>query len=179
MSYIHAVLIKEETNNIQHFDSQQYKMQLPSALFGHSPQSMSLKNFLYFFLKKSALKEFLIFSQKSFSCFQESKTFLHFLKTYFAYIFGKVYSEPWHVQKNQKYIRNPSIFRTLRYLELKAYSQPQYIRKPRHVQNMVKHLQQKVLRKQLPSALLSPNSINNKKKGSEKNFLYFLIFNKT
>ena len=34
-------------------------------LYGPSPQNFSLKNFLYFFLKKTALKKFLIFSQKN------------------------------------------------------------------------------------------------------------------
>ena len=33
--------------------------------YGPSPQNFSLKNFLYFFLKKTALKKFLIFSQKN------------------------------------------------------------------------------------------------------------------
>ena len=122
MSYIHAVLIKE-TNNIWRFDSWQYKMQLPSTLFGHSPQNFSLKNFLYFFLKKSALKEFLIFSQKSVSCFQESRTFLHFLKNYIAYILGKVYSESWYIQKNWKHIQNPKIFRTKSIFTIIVYSE--------------------------------------------------------
>ena len=43
---------------------------LPSALFGLSPQNFSLKKFI-FFIKKPDLKNFLIFSQKSFSNFQE------------------------------------------------------------------------------------------------------------
>ena len=38
--------------------------QLPSALSGIRPQSFSLIKFLIFFVKKPALKTFLIFSQK-------------------------------------------------------------------------------------------------------------------
>ena len=44
-------------------------MQRPNALFGLSPQNFSL----IFFLKKSDLKKFLIFSQKSYSNFQETE----------------------------------------------------------------------------------------------------------
>ena len=40
------------------------------------------------FLKKPALKKFLIFSQKGFSNFQEMEL---------SYISEKVYSEPWHI----------------------------------------------------------------------------------
>ena len=41
-----------------------YIMELPNAISDLSPQNLSLKNFLYFFLKKTALKKFLKFSQK-------------------------------------------------------------------------------------------------------------------
>ena len=37
-------------------------MQRPSALSSLSPQNLSLKNVLHFFLKKPALKKFFIFS---------------------------------------------------------------------------------------------------------------------
>ena len=60
--------------------------------FGLSPQNFSLKNFLYFFLKRSALEKFLIFSQK--------KLFLYFGKAIFktlAYLELEAYSEPWYI----------------------------------------------------------------------------------
>ena len=67
-------------------------MQRPRALSGLSPQSFTLKNDLYFFLKKPALKKFLIFSSnRTFSyygkwkprkkslIFQETETLKSFL----------------------------------------------------------------------------------------------------
>ena len=58
-------------------------------LYGLSPQIFSQRNFLHFFLKKPALKKFLIFSQK--------KNFSNFQKTELFCILGKVYSKPWHI----------------------------------------------------------------------------------
>ena len=52
---------------------QLYNMQQPDALSGLSSQSFSLKYSLHFFLKKPDLKKLLIFSQKSFPNFQETK----------------------------------------------------------------------------------------------------------
>ena len=63
-------------------------MQRHDALSGLSPQNFSLKKFLIFFSKKPDLKKFLIFSQKSFSNFQETEL---------SYISGKVYSELGHI----------------------------------------------------------------------------------
>ena len=59
------------------------------------------------------------------------------------------------------------MFRNLAYLEIEAYSEPWYIHSPRHIQNTVKHLRQKVLQKQLPRTLLSPR-LKDKKACSEK-----------
>ena len=41
----------------------------PSALFGPNPQYLSLTTFIKFFLKRPALKKFLVCSQKSFNVF--------------------------------------------------------------------------------------------------------------
>ena len=91
-------------------------------------QNFSLENLLYFFPKQSALKRFLIFSQKTFSKLQEIKLFLK--KTFFLYS-GKGNLEPWYIQ-NQKYIQNR-----------------------RHIQNTVEHIRWHDLQKQLASALSS------------------------
>ena len=80
-------------------------MQLPSAVSGLSPQDFPVKNLLYFFLEKLDLKTFLIFSGNG--------TFLYFSKGIFKTL---VYSEHWHIE-------NPGIFRTMTYLEPKAYSE--------------------------------------------------------
>ena len=73
-------------------------MQLPCALFGLNPQ-----NFLYFFLKRSALKKFLIFSQN----FLMELSYV-FLKEVFL-IF------------RERYIQKPSIFSIVAYSEPGAY----------------------------------------------------------
>ena len=92
-------------------------MQLPSKLSGLSPQIFSIK-FFSFFLKKPALKNFIIFSQKKNSLyFQESKLSYIFFKKFFLY-FGK------------------GIFRTLVHLELGAYLEPWYVQNPRHIQTL-------------------------------------------
>ena len=87
-------------------------MQLPSALFGLSPQKYSLKIFLIFFLKKPALKKFLIFPQKNFSKFQETELSYIFLKKVFL-IF------------RERSIQNPDIFRTKSILTTLLYSEPE------------------------------------------------------
>ena len=87
-------------------------MELPSALFSLSPQNFSIKKFLIFFPKKSTLKKFLTFSQKSpqFSGNRNPEKVLIFQEVELCYI-------------SERYIRNPNIFRTLTYLE------------PWHIQN--------------------------------------------
>ena len=87
-------------------------MQQPSALSSLSPQNFSLKNFVYFFLKKPNLKKLLIFSQKSFSNFQ---------KTELSYISVKAYSEPWH-KWNLRHIQN-----TVNHLQWKVLQKPDKI----------------------------------------------------
>ena len=80
-------------------------MHLLGALSGLSPQIFYpkfLRNFLYFFRKKPALKKRLIFSQIFFSDFKE---------TDLSYILGEVDSDSWYIQ-NWKHTQNPSIFRT-------------------------------------------------------------------
>ena len=67
---------------------------LRSALSGLSPQNFILKKILIFFPKKTALEQFLIFSQKTPPYFAGNETFLYFLKNSFSYISRKVYSEP-------------------------------------------------------------------------------------
>ena len=56
-------------------------MQLPSALFGLSPQIFSLKNFLFFFLEKLLWKSFLYFLKKVFLIFRK-QNFLIFRERY-------------------------------------------------------------------------------------------------
>ena len=56
-------------------------MQLPSALFGLSPQIFSLKNFLFFFLEKLLWKSFLYFLKKVFLIFSK-QNFLIFRERY-------------------------------------------------------------------------------------------------
>ena len=85
---------------------QQRNMQLPSALFGLSLQSFSLKPFFYFFLKKPAEKVSYIFSKKAFLIFRK-RNFLIFRERYIRY-HGR--------------FRTRSIFRTLAYSEPEAYS---------------------------------------------------------
>ena len=97
---------------------EQYIIQWPNTRSDLNPQNFSLKNFLYFSLKKPALKKFLITSQKKLFLFSGNGTFLYFRK---------------------------GIFRTLAYLQLEAYSEPWYIQNSRHIQNTVKYLQSKVL----------------------------------
>ena len=64
-----------------------------------------------------------------------------------SYILGKVYSEPWDIQ-NPSIFRTRSIFITLVYLKLEAYSEPSYI------QSTVKHFEWNVLKKtKIPSTL--------------------------
>ena len=82
------------------YDGTFCKKQLPSALFSLSPQK--------FFLTKSALKKFLIFTQKSLPPnFQERKLFLYFRKgisgiTDFSYISGNGTFQPCKLKKRKK-----------------------------------------------------------------------------
>ena len=57
-----------QTNHLLRWswNCQQYTLQRLSAFSSLSPQSVSLKNFLYFFLKKPALKNFLYFLKRKF-----------------------------------------------------------------------------------------------------------------
>ena len=81
-----------------------------ATISGLNPQNFSLKNFLYFFLKKPALKKFLIFSQKNFTNFQEAELSYIFFKKVFL-IFRERY-----IQKPGKF-RTRSLIRTLVYSE--------------------------------------------------------------
>ena len=53
------------------------------------------------------------------------------------------YSEIRHIPNRT--LRNPGIFRILAFSEQEAYSEPWYIKKPRNIQNPVKHLRWSVL----------------------------------
>ena len=91
---------------------------LPSALSGRNPQNFPLKNCLYFFLKKPALKKFLIFSYIYifFSNFQETELSYIFLRKVFP-IFREM-----HIQ-NPGIFKTRSIFGTLVYSEPETYSE--------------------------------------------------------
>ena len=143
-------------------------MELVSALFSPSTKiNLPRQNFLY---KISNIKKFLTFSQeKAFLIFQERKNSKKLLifsqkKAFFIsesflshkkiiYISGNgtflyfrnVYPEPWH---NGAFLYfETGIFRILTYLEQEAHSEPSYIQNPRHIQNIIKHLQWNVLQK--------------------------------
>ena len=116
-------------------NAQQYIMELPSAFSGLGPKNFSLKKFIIFFPKRLALKKFLIFFQKSlqfssknphipgngtFLCFRK-RNFLIFPERYIQNpsifrtrcIFRTlIYLEPWHIQ-NHGIFRTRGIFRTL------------------------------------------------------------------
>ena len=80
-------------------------MLLSNALSGLNPQNFSLKNV---FLKKPALKNFLIFWQKIPSKFQQRKLSYILLEKALL-IFWEIYSESWHIQNlrhNSKHDQN-------------------------------------------------------------------------
>ena len=98
-------------------------------------QKFSLKKFLLFFPKKPALKKFLIFSQKAFNFLgtETPKKSLYFRKQNFL-IF------------HERYIQNPSIFRTRSIFRTMAYLKPEgYSELP--------NIYMKCSAKQLPSVL--------------------------
>ena len=81
-------------------------MELPSALFGLSPQNFSQKSFLYFFLKNLALKNLTyIFSKTSFVNFRKGNILI-FLERY---------------MKKPGISRPRTIFRTLVYSEPETF----------------------------------------------------------
>ena len=99
------------------------------------PQSPKLlpKKILIFFPKKPAPKEFLIFSQKSPSfsgngnlekspCISRNGTFLYFRKQDFLFF-------------KERYIQNPSIFRTRSIFRTLAYSESCQVQSQKHIQN--------------------------------------------
>ena len=88
------------------------------------PFSSPPKKFLYF-RKRKPLKNLYTSGNRTFLYFRK-RNFLMFRETY---------------------IQNPSIFRTLIYLELEAHSDPWYIQNSRHIQNTFKHLRWHVLQK--------------------------------
>ena len=87
---------------------QQYNMQLPGALFGLSLKIFPLKNFLYFFLKKSCSEKVsYTFPKKAFLLFRK-RNFLIFQERYIC---------------NPSTIRTRSIFSNLVYSEHEAHSE--------------------------------------------------------
>ena len=112
------VLVISFTNQLQTslldllFSISYILLELTSAFSDLSPQSFSLKEFLIFIPKKN----FLIFSKKSFSNFQETELYCIFLKKVFL-IFRERYMQ------NHGRFRTRSIFRTLVYSEPEAYSE--------------------------------------------------------
>ena len=115
---------------------------------------------------QAAPRNFLIFQEM-----ETPKKSLYFRKSNFLIFQEQNFLIAW-----ERYIQNPSIFRTRSIFKTVVYSDPwhiqnqKHIQNPRHIQNTIKHLGWNVWQKQLPRALfgLSPQ------KFPLKNFLYFL-----
>ena len=83
--------------------TEQYIMQLPSALSSFSPKKVCFETVSYIFSKEA----FLIFRKWDFFIFFKKKISLYFGKGIFRTL---VYPEPSHIQI-QKHIEDPGIFR--------------------------------------------------------------------